>query len=128
MNSSQLWKNIFKRDFKLPIEINSFRTAIGLDSGIICNICLTNRCNYRRCIYSKSISKTTCLVYYKLTEEELNKINCDTKYNNFYRKYITMFNHRDIKDFVVKKYCGFTNFLLYRKKLDDIKKEKKKKM
>lgn len=126
-DSSKLWQYILNRDFKLPVEIDSFKTSIALDRGIICNICLSTICNYRRCIYSKNISKTLCLDYYKLTEEELKKINCNVKFNNFYRKNITMFNHREIKDFVVKKYHGITNFLLYRKKLDDIKKENKKK-
>ncbi len=127
LHLSQLWYYMYLRDFKIPVEIDSFKFAIALDSGIICNICLSNECNYRRCVYSKNISKTICLEYYRLTEKELNEISSNVKYNNFYRKYITMFNHREIKDFVVKKYFGFTNFLIYRNKLDNIKRERKKK-
>jgi hypothetical protein len=127
IDSSELWIYMCNRDFKLNIDDMSFSMAIGLDSCQICNSCLTYNCNYRHCIYSKNISKTLCQQYYKLSDEELSKIQSIIKYNNFYRKDITMFNQRQVKYFIVNKHYGLTNFVLYRNKLDNIIEERRKK-
>ena len=131
INKSKIWKYMCNRDFKIDREFNiddiSLKFAIGLDSAEICNSCLTYNCNYRRCIYSKNISKTVCKQYYKLCDDELSQISHNIKYNNFYQKEITMFNQKNVKYFIVKKYHGLTNFVMYRNKLDNIIQENKKK-
>lgn len=127
IDSSKIWKYMCNRDFKINIDDMSFKTAIGFDSCQLCNVCLTYNCNYRQCIYVKNISKTLCQEYYKLSNEELSQIKSNVKYNNFYKKEITLFNQRHIKYFIVNKHHGLTNFIMYRNKLDNIKEEKRKK-
>jgi hypothetical protein len=137
LSFEKIWIDKINNDFNIsyPISgyenINPIKIAIALDTYIICYCCkqfFTEKC-LRDCIYSyKKISKTECLDYYKLTEKELLQFQPEVKYNNFYRKYITLFNFKEIRHYISYKYMGVTNFKLFKIILNYKKSIKKQKM
>lgn len=141
LSEDKTWVNLIKRDYKLvndcSVRINNafkplkpISLAIGLDRCDICHCCQTShvdRC-VRYCDFNyHKISKTDCIEVYKLTLEDLSELSYEIKYNNFFKKYITMFNMKEIKRFVSIKYKGYTNFVLFKNKLDNILTLKRKK-
>jgi len=121
------WLYFIKRDYgtnglvsNVDLEsIDSLKFALALESYIICHECKKSKCA-SNCPYKKDIkvSKTNCLKYYRLTENELLLIPHEVKYNNFYKKNITMFKHSHVKKFICNKYTGFTNFEIETKKIE----------
>ena len=126
--SEKNWMYFIQRDYgtnglvsNVDIEsVDLLKFGLALDSYIICHECKKSKCvsecPYKRCA---KVSKTHCLKYYRLTEDELRIIPNEVKYNNFYKKNITMFKHYHIKRFVCNKYTGFTNFKIETKKIEE---------
>ena len=137
LSFEKIWTDKMNKDFNIryPLSeyenINPMKTAIALDTFIICYCCkqlFTQKC-LKDCIYSwKKISKTECLDYYKLTENELLQFQPEVKYNNFYRKYTTMFNFKEIRQYVSYKYKGVTNFKSFKTILNNKKNIKRQQM
>ena len=130
LNRDKDWTLYIKRDYNIiyniivnqfeniPVPVSKF--AIAIDSCEICQYCYKVTCLID-CINRKNrnIYKTYCKKYYKLSDEELNTVPCHTKYNNLYKKYVTVFKHSDIKKIVCIKYFGYKNFEFQRAKLDE---------
>jgi hypothetical protein len=123
----KIWISFVKRDFNFSIPpcVNPLKFAIALDT---CNVCTRGfikengkyGCSYKRDSEKKKICKTECLDYYKLTENELSLAKYERKYNNFFKKEITLYKLSDIEKIVCDKYNGITNFKLFRYKIDNI--------
>jgi hypothetical protein len=111
LKNDKIWKLTLYRDYNIIINQNEngliSKFAIAIDSCEICQYCYKVAC-LRDCINRKNrnIYKTYCKKYYKLSDEELNTVPCHTKYNNLYKKYVTVFKHSDIKKIVCIKYFG----------------------
>ena len=137
LSADILWTNMLYRDFNIeyPIQryedLSPIKCAILIDTNIICHDCkmIYNKKCTRECSFSlKKISKTKCIQYYQITEDELSQFQRETKYNNFFKKNITMFNNKEIRVFVCRKYKGITNFKLFRQSIEDKKLLKRQKM
>ena len=123
LSVNDIWLNLLLRDFNIEYPIPTFiltspiKIAVAIDTFIICFHCkklYTEKC-IPGCIFKyKNISKTECLDYYQLTLNELSKFQCQVKYNNFFRKNITLYNFKEIQHYVSHKYKGVTNFKLFR--------------
>ena len=119
LSDNKIWLYILQRDFNIINPISSYdflspiKFAISLDLEIICNHCYTvynKKCSKHCKMRYKTVSKTSCLEYYHLTPPELLQFQHEVKYNNFFRKDITLFNSKEIRSFVNHKYKGITNF------------------
>ena len=131
LNEVKIWKNVIKRDFWLNYEFvddiypNIINFAYSIDNYKICYICLLYNCE-KGCInFNKKVSKTNCLKNYKLNEIELKNIDCDIRYHYIYKKYITLYNYKDILQLLSRKYLGFTNYTIYQANLEFIKEQKR---
>lgn len=124
-----LWKKLILRDFNVNYSyyleryqgtllanttISDMKYALGLDNFIICSFCkvINSNCMSTCIIKQNNISKTTCKKKYKLSDDELKMFRCSNKYNNYYRKKVTMYEGRDIKKYICDKYKGITNFII----------------
>jgi hypothetical protein len=129
LRNIKLWNDIINKTYNIsfmnPVDItNIIMLSISLDKCIICEFCLSKTCN-NSCIYTKKISKTDSINYYLLTKDDLATIAPEVKYNNFFKKNITLFNHQEVRQLVCEKYCGYSNFKIFREKIDNIKHEKR---
>ena len=125
LSDKKIWSAILERDYKLS-DISIFgnrspmKIAYNLEISLICSKCkvFMDKCD-RTCVmkYNK-ISKTECLNYFKLTDLEISRIPHEVKYNNFFKKNITLFRKENILFYVCKKYNGWTNFILFRKNIE----------
>ena len=126
---NNIWKTLILRDFYIDYPsylqkyqdtffartcIPDIKFALGLDNCIICNFCkvINSRCLSTCIIKQNTVSKTTCKTKYKLSDNELKLFKPEIKYNNYYKKNITLYKVKDIKRYICKKYTGITNFAL----------------
>jgi len=126
LSDQKIWFNILKRDYgNISLFINNKlieprRYSLLIESCMICPICKVylDKCNTHCLLRFNKISKTDCLNYYKLELNELLKFPCEIKYNNFFKKNITLYKKNTILNYVTIKYKGWTNFLLFRKNIE----------
>lgn len=119
--NSKLWTTIIQRDFNIYTKIEyPFQFAIDLDCCKICMYCISE-CS-KECEFGyKNVFKTACTKDYKLKEEELKGLESTVRYNNVYHKYTTSYNNAQVRQLVCKKYNGWTNFILFKNNLTNIK-------
>lgn len=123
---SFIYRNIADRDFGYLKPNNNVDTNIlffyclMLDTGVVCNKCFNyiTECN-KKCYNYKNISKSECLKYYEMTNQELDNFEYEKKYITYYRKYGIFYNHYNIRNYIIKKYSGLTNFYSFKKFLNE---------
>jgi hypothetical protein len=137
----KIWAEIIQRDYlktelsmvvnsEVIYNVNPIKYAILLETSMICPKCnvFMGKCDKICTMRYNKISKTECLNYYKLTDTEIDNIPHEVKYNNFFKKNITLFKKENILSYVCKKYNGWTNFILFRKNIEHQLELKKIKM
>ena len=126
---------ILDRDFKNVYSIiyntkSLFSFCLGIERGIICERCykFIKDCDRKICPIRSTVSKTECLKFYELTEDDLDNFSFEKKYISIYKKVGIFYNHYDIRKYTFLKYGGLTNFNIIKKIKDEKRKLRQLKM
>lgn len=125
-NNVILWKYISVRDFNFTIIKNIKNNCYAIDSGILCYFCGILICKENCIFYNKQfITKTDAKTIYKISNQKLNDLIYIEKYNNTYRKFMSLYQIKDIFKQVAVDNKGLSNFFL-KKNLKDLQTRNKK--
>lgn len=127
VNHPCIYKKVLQLDNSIDNKVyiqKLFSCYLSVDKGERCVKCCKSydKCG-RRCRLRVNISKTDCMLFYELSENDLGLFRYEKKYIPLYKKYGTFYNRYEIMKYAMKKHGGLTNFNIY-KNIKNIKKNK----